>query len=164
MALFKRSILQSKGLNDEQIEYLMTESGRALSTDYMPKADLQSQIDNAVAEAKKTWEQTPVNVKETDEYKTLSSELARVRAVNSEDFSSVKPKFRETVYGLLDHAEGAKAVAEQLTEVKKNYEEYFIPSENPEPQLGKPQFGAPTTGQMPTGEKKSTLESIWFKK
>ena len=166
MALFKRSTLREKGLNDEQIEYLMTESGRALAADYMAKADLQTQIDAAVETAKQGWKPEPVNVKESDEYKKLEADLARVRAVNSEDFASIKPKFRETVYGLLDHAEGAKAIAEQLNDVKKDYEEYFLPSQNPTPapQQGKPIFGAPTEGRMPTGEKKSTLESIWFKK
>lgn len=166
MALFKRSTLREKGLNDEQIEYLMTESGRALAADYMAKADLQAQIDAAVEAAKQGWKPEPVNVKETDEYKKLEADLARVRAVNSEDFASIKPKFRETVYGLLDHAEGAKEIAEQLNDVKKDYEEYFLPSQDPTPapQQGKPIFGAPTEGRMPTGEKKSTLESIWFKK
>ena len=31
MALFKRPDLQAKGLNDEQIDYIMTEANRSLS-------------------------------------------------------------------------------------------------------------------------------------
>jgi hypothetical protein len=34
----------------------------------------------------------------------------------------VKGKFVETVYGMVDKAEGAKPVAEQIAEIRKNYE------------------------------------------
>ena len=55
MALFKRPTLKDKGLTDDQIEWLLTESNRALAANYMPKSDLQEQIDAAVAEAKKIF-------------------------------------------------------------------------------------------------------------
>ena len=51
MALFKRTNLKDKGLTDEQIEYVMTESGRALG-DYELKSNIQAQIDEAVKAVK----------------------------------------------------------------------------------------------------------------
>ena len=74
-----------------------------------------------------------------------------LRAIGGEDFSSVKPKFREQVFGMLDRAEGAKPVAEQLQSVREKYEEYFTPDENAQ-QPVKPSFGAGTSGSMPTGQ------------
>ena len=68
MALFKRNNLKEKGLTDEQIEYIMTESGRALG-DYELKSNIQAQIDAAVEAVKVNPE--PVNVLETDEYREL---------------------------------------------------------------------------------------------
>ena len=38
----------------------------------------------------------------------------------------MKPKFRETVYGMLEQGENAAPVAEQLTGIKEKYEEYFV--------------------------------------
>ena len=48
MALFKRADLEAQGLSKEQIEFIMTESGRALSTNYTLKSDVQAQVDAAV--------------------------------------------------------------------------------------------------------------------
>ena len=52
MALFKRQDLKAKGFTDDQIEYIMTESGRSLASNYTLKSDVQAQIDAAVAAAK----------------------------------------------------------------------------------------------------------------
>ena len=54
-----------------------------------------------------------------------------LRAIGGEDFTKVKPKFRETVFGMLDRGEKAAAVADQLTGIKEKYEEYFLPDEQP---------------------------------
>jgi hypothetical protein len=59
----------------------------------------------------------------------------------------VKPKFFETVYGMVDRKDGAKPVEEQLKGIRENYEEYFTPA-----QQQKPTFGAPVEGSMPKGE------------
>ena len=98
-------------------------------------------------------EQKPVNIKETQEYLDLQKEFdgykTKQTARTSAEFSEVKPKFFDRVYDLLDHADGAKPVTEQLAALKKDYEEYFTP-QNPAP--SKPQFGAKPEGSMPTGE------------
>ena len=45
MALFKRADLKAQGFTDEQIEYIMTESGRSLSANYTLTSDVQSKIE-----------------------------------------------------------------------------------------------------------------------
>lgn len=52
MALFKRSELKKQGLTEEQIDYLMTESNRALANDYMLKSDAEEQLSNALSNVK----------------------------------------------------------------------------------------------------------------
>ena len=129
MALFKRKDLESKGLNEDQIAYIMTESGRALSADYMPKSSLQEEIDKA----KQAWQQEApqIDVTKTEEYMKLASENDMLRTTTSEDFARVKPKFRETVYGKLNRAQDAPPVADQLQEIEKGFEEYFTAAEQP---------------------------------
>ena len=61
----------------------------------------------------------------------IVKERDMLRAIGGEDFSKVKPKFRETVFGMLDRGEKAAAVADQLTGIKEKYEEYFLPDEQP---------------------------------
>ena len=67
---------------------------------------------------------------------------------------------------MIDRSEGAKALGEQLQNIQKDYEEYFIKkAEANEPQSKTPQFGSADTGRMPSGEEKPTFESLWgFKK
>lgn len=144
MALFKRADLKAQGFSDEQIEYIMTESGRSLSANYTLTSDVQAQIDAAV----KAATPEPVDVKTSPEYAELQRERDMLRAIGGDDFSGVKPKFREQVFGMLQTGEDAKPVAEQLTGIREKYEEYFIPQEQPAP---KPQFGSPDKGVMPKG-------------
>lgn len=144
MALFKRADLKEKGFTDDQIEYIMTESGRSLSANYTLTSDVQARIDEAVQKA----QPAPVDVKTTKEYQELMTERDMLRAIGGDDFQSVKPKFREQVFGMLDRGEEAKPVAEQLTGIREKYDEYFIPVEQPAP---KPQFGSPDKGAMPKG-------------
>lgn len=128
--------------------------GQALSEGYVSVSEAQTATQTAVQAAKKEWEanQPKVNVLETPEYKELQGQFdgykTRQEARNSSDYAGVKPKFFDRVYDLLDHSENAKPVAEQLAELKKNYEEYFSPAD-PTP---KPSFGAKTEGAMPKGE------------
>ena len=129
MALFKRKDLENKGLNEDQIAYIMTESGRALSADYMPKSSLQEEIEKA----KQEWQKNApsVDVTKTEEYIKLAGENDMLRTTASEDFARVKPKFRETVYSKLNRAQDAPPVADQLQEIAKGFEEYFIPDAQP---------------------------------
>lgn len=160
MAIFKRETLKEKGLTDEQIDFLMSESGRALG-DYIPKSELQGHIDEAV---KKLPPPTPIDPKTTEEYKKIAEELAMTKALGGEDFASVKPKFRETVYKMLDHGEKHAPYSEQMKGVAEQYEEYFTQAQaqtqqQTEPQ--KPQFGAPTEGTMPGGDKGASFGDYW---
>ena len=146
MALFKRADLKTQGFSDEQIEYIMTESGRSLSANYVLSSDVQSKIDEAV----KAAQPAPIDVKTTPEYSELQKERDMLRAIGGDDFAGVKPKFREQVYGMLQTGDDAKPISEQLTGIREKYDEYFIQQEQPTPP--KPQFGSPDKGAMPKGD------------
>lgn len=153
---FTRKTVASYGLTEEQLEKVMTLYSTSLA-DYIPKSELQEKIDAAVQEAQKSA--PPIDVTTTEEYKAIAEERDMLRALGSDDFALVKPKFREAVYKQLDRKEGAKPLKEQLEEMKANYEEYFeTNTEKPKT----PQFGANVTGSMPKGESKPTFESLWF--
>lgn len=128
--------------------------GQALSEGYVSVSEAQTATQTAVQAAKKEWEanQPKVNVLETPEYKELQGQFdgykTRQEARNSSEYAGIKPKFFDRVYDLLDHSEKAKPIAEQLAELKKEYEEYFSPAES----TPKPSFGAKTEGAMPKGE------------
>jgi phosphopantothenoylcysteine synthetase/decarboxylase len=156
MALFKRADLKSQGLTDEQIEFVMTEGNRSLANNYTLTSDVQGKIDAAV-EAAKT---APVDVTNSAEYKQLAQERDMLRAIGGDDFSSVKPKFRETVFGMLDRSDNAPAVADQLKTIGEKYEEYFVAEQPAEPPA-KPNFGAPTQGSAPTGKTGPSFMDTW---
>ena len=150
MALFKRADLEAQGLTKDQIEYIMTESGRSLSANYVLTSDVQSRIDEAV----KAVKPEQVDVKTTPEYMEVVSERDMLRAIGGEDFATVKPKFREQVYGMLQTGTDAKPVAEQLTGIRENYEEYFLPAEQQQPNQPKnlPIYSKDTNGSRTNHE------------
>lgn len=158
MALFKRSDLEAQGLTKDQIEYIMTESGRSLGANYMLKTDMQAQIDAAVAAAKPA----AVDPKTTPEYMEIAKERDMLRAIGSDDFASVKPKFREQVFGMIDRGANAKPLAEQLSAIKEKFEEYYIPDQ-PKEEPKKPQFGSPDKGNMPKGNESASdaITNAW---
>lgn len=154
---FSRKFLLDHGVPEDQVDAIMAERNRTLN-DYVPKSDLQQQIDAAVQKAR---EEAPkaINVLETDEYKKLAGELAKTKAFTSDDFSKVKPKFRDSVWGLLDHD---KPIAEQMPKIAEQYEEYFVPADKPaEPEPPKPQFGSQDQGGMPRGTGGKSLNDLW---
>ena len=155
---FTRRSLGALGLSEEQVDKVMALHGTSMS-DFIPKSELQEKIDLALADAQKNALQN-VKVKETDEYKAVAEERDMLRALGGDDFSSVKPKFRETVYKMLERGENAPAIAEQFKTVAEKYEEYFNPTE-PAPPPSSPQFGAEVKGQMPSGKTGSTFEDVW---
>ena len=140
---------------EQRTEQIFSLFGRALDEGYVSKTAATQAQEAAISKAKEEWEkaQPKPNVLESEEYKKLQGEFdgykAKQTARTSDDFKEVKPKFFERVYDLIDRSEGAKPVTEQLAELKKNYEEYFTPAEQPTP---KPQFGAKPAGSIPTGE------------
>ena len=158
MALFKRADLQAKGLNPEQIEYIMTESGRSLSANYTPTSDVQAQIDAALKAAKVE----PVDPKTTPEYLEIVKERDMLRTIGGEDFATVKPKFREQVFGMLDRGEKAKAIPEQLTGIKEKYEEYFLPEQPKEQPKNTPQYSQQPgrTSTNPQSEEDKLFEQL----
>ena len=157
MALFKRADLKAQGLTDEQIEFVMTEGNRSLSANYTLTSDVQGKIDAAL-EAAKT---APVDVTQSEEYQKLANERDMLRAIGGDDFQTVKPKFRETVFGMLDRSEKAPAIADQLKTIGEKYEEYFTPQAQPETPPAKPNFGAPTQGSAPTGKTGPSFSDVW---
>ncbi len=157
MALFKRADLKEKGLTDEQIDWIMTEGNRSLSANYTLTSDVKGQIDAAV-EAAKT---APVDVTQSEEYQKLMTERDMLRAIGGDDFAAVKPKFRETVFGMLDRSEKAPTIEEQLKTIGEKYEEYFTPQAQPETPPTKPTFGAPTQGGAPTGKTGASFSEAW---
>lgn len=156
---FTRKFLMDNGVPEDKVDAIMAERNRTLS-DYIPKTDVQGQIDAAIAEAQKGWKGP--DVKESKEYKELAAQLEMRDAIDSADYADVKPKFRKTVYGMVDRSEGAKPIADQMTAIKEQYEEYFTPAVPAEPTA--PQFGSADKGSMPQGNSKPSIEDIWFKK
>ena len=158
MARFHRADLQAKGVNPEQSEYIMTESGRSLSANYTPTSDVQAQIDAALKAAKVE----PVDPKTTPEYLEIVKERDMLRTIGGEDFATVKPKFREQVFGMLDRGEKAKAIPEQLTGIKEKYEEYFLPEQHKDQPKNTPQYSQQPgrTSTNPQSEEDKLFEQL----
>jgi hypothetical protein len=150
MAEFTRKFLMDHGVPEDQVDAIMAARNQTMNdtlSGYVPKADVQKQIDAAIAAVPKP---EPIDPKTTDEYMALQRERDMLRAIGGEDFASVKPKFREQVFGMLDRGEKAKPINEQLTGIQEKYEEFFtVNKQEPTP---KPTFGAPTQGSMPKGD------------
>ena len=146
---------------EERTDQIFSLYGRALDDGYVTKNAADAAQTAAIESARKEWEKNipKVNVLETPEYKELQGQFdgykAKQTARNSEEFKDVKGKFFDRVYDLIDRADGAKPVSEQLAELKKDYEEYFNPAD---PAPSKPQFGAKTQGTMPKGEEGAVAE------
>jgi len=139
---------------EERTDQVFSLYGRALDDGYITKGAAKAAQDDALATAKAEWEkgvQHP-DPKESDAYKALQGEFASYKAMQqarvSDEYKSIKPKFFETVYGMIDRADGAKPVKDQLDAIRKDYDEYFSPTEPAKP---KP-FGSPDQGGMPKGD------------
>lgn len=149
-------IIESDSLTpQEKTDKIMSLWGRGIDDGFVTKSAAKEAEKSAIEAAKAEWEKNPpkVNVAETPEYKALQSEFdgykAKETARNSDTYKDVKPKFFDEVYGKVDRSEGAKPEAEQIAELKKNFEEFFNPAD-PEPK--KPTFGGRTDGTMPKGD------------
>lgn len=151
-------IMSNEGLTPEQrTEQVFGLYGRALDDGYIAKGAAAQAQETALANAKADWEKTLTkpDPKESDEYKALRGEFDAYKAMqtarSSEDYKGVKGKFFETVYGMIDRANGAKPVQEQMADIRKNYEEYF---EADQPR--KPGTGGGLEGGMPKGNEGAT--------
>ena len=157
MALFKRSDLEAQGFTKEQIEYVMTESGRSLSANYVLKSDVQAQIDEAV----KGVQPVTVDPTTTPEYMAIAEERDMLRITGSEDFASVKPKFREQVFKMLNRGEDAPAVADQLKGIQEKWDEMFI-TEDSQQSKNTPQYSQNPgrTGTNPESEEDKLVQEL----
>lgn len=161
------SILNDEALTpEERTDQLFSLYGRAIDDGYVTKNAAQAAQDAAVeaAKAQAVSNFKAPDVKESEEYKTLVSQFdaykTKQEARLSVDFAGVKQKFFDAVYDRIDRSEGAKPISEQLTEIQKDYEEYFNPEE-PKPPQPAPQFGGKTSGSMPTGDGEGTFAKYW---
>ena len=140
---------------EERIDQIFSLYGRAVDDGYVTKGAAEAAQKAAIEQAQEAWkkEQPKPNVLESEEYIALKGEYdgykARQTARSSDEFKGIKPKFFDRVYDLIDRADGAKPVQEQLADLRKEYEEYFIQAD---PAPNKPQFGAKTQGEMPKGD------------
>ena len=143
-------IMNNAELTPEQrTEQIFSLYGRALDEGYVSKSSAEEAKQAAVEAAKEGFKvPEPIDPKTTKEYLDMQAERDMLRAIGGDDFQSVKPKFREQVFHMMQRGEGAKPVSEQLTGIREKFEEYFVPQEQP---TQKPQFGSPDKGAMPKG-------------
>ena len=161
-------IMEDENLTPQQrTEQVYSLYGRALDDGYIAKAAAKLAQDTALEQAKADWEkgQTVPDPKESDEYKALLGDFDAYKAMQaartSKDFEGVKPKFFETVYGLVDRGEGAKSLQEQLAGIREQYEEYFTPADpNPNPGKPAPKVVLPTGGKPAPGAKLTLAEAM----
>jgi hypothetical protein len=141
---------------EERTDQVFSLYGRAIDDGFITKGAAAAAQASALEQAKTEWEKgvKAPDPKESDEYKALRGEYDAYKAMQtartSKEYEGVKPKFFETVYGMIDRGDGAKSVEEQLKGIRENYEEYFTAA--PAPAGQKPTFGAPTEGSMPKGD------------
>lgn len=152
---FTRKFLTEHGVPEDQVDAIMAERNRTLQ-DYIPKADVQTQIDAAVQAA----HVEPEDPTKSEAYLKLAAKAAKLEAFGGTEFASVKAPYRDIIWEKLDHAEKHKPYAEQLTELQSSLPDLFIAAENPE-EPPKPQFGASTGGTMPKGEGAPSFGDVW---
>lgn len=149
---FTRKFLADHGVPEDQIDAIMAERNRTLS-EYVPKADVQAQIDAALKDAKPA----PVDVTTTEEYLKLLAKANKLEAFQTDAFASVKAPYRDIVWDKLDHGEKHKDYAEQVSELAQAMPDLFV-SADPET---KPAFGGDTKGSAPTGKNGASFEDVW---
>lgn len=153
---FTRKFLADNGVPEDKIDAIMAERNRTLN-DYVLKADVQAQIDEAVNAARTTPE--PVDVTKAPEYIALANKAAKLEAFQDEAFSAVKAPYRDIVWDRLDHGEEHKPYSEQITELSASMPDLF--SAKTETPPTKPQFGADVKGGAPTGKAAPSFGSAW---
>lgn len=165
-----RDILSDENLTaEEKAGQIFALHGQAIDTGFVSKKAAETLKSEAVAEALQNAPKPDApDPKESEEYKALQAEFngykARQEARRSDDYKGVKGKFFDAVYDRIDRGEKAKPIAEQLADIRKEFEEYFdkIDDDQPDPPPSpKPQFGAPTQGGAPQGKQQSSFSDGW---
>ena len=164
------AILADENLTaEERTERVFSLYGQALDDGYLSKSAAQAAQAAAVEAAKADaikGIQAP-NIKESEEYKALAGQFDAYKAMQtartSELYKDVKPKFFETVYGMVDRADGAKPEKDQLSEIAGKFEEYFTPAQDPKDTAPKntPQY---SRDQGRTGVNNTSPEDELFEK
>ena len=152
-------IMEDENLTPQQrTEQVYSLYGRALDDGYISKSAAQQAQETALEQARAEWEKglTTPDPRASDEYKALEGEFSAYKAMQaartSADFKEVKPKFFETVYGLVNREDGAKPVDAQLEDIREAYEEYFLPAQGTPgrtPAVVLPSWTAPAPGRGP---------------
>ena len=153
---FSRKFLLDNGVPEDKVDVILAERNRTLS-DYVPKSDVQAQIDSAVEKATKDAQPPEVDVKTSPEYLELLGQNEKLSAFQTEDFASVKAPYKDIVWGKLDHAEDHKPYNEQIEELQKSMPDLFIAQE----QAPKPNFGTVPKGAAPTGNAGPSFMDNW---
>lgn len=157
-------IMNNADLTPEQrTEQVFALYGRALDDGFVSKSAAEEAKTAAVEAAKAGVKiPAPVDPKTTPEYLEIVKELDMLRTIGGEDFATVKPKFREQVFGMLDRGEKAKAIPEQLTGIKDKYEEYFLPEQPKEQPKNTPQYSQQPgrTSTNPQSEEDKLFEQL----
>lgn len=142
-------IMADESLTAEQrTEQVFSLYMRVLDDGYVAKAAAAQEREAAIESARAEWEkgQAVPDPKESDDYRALADEFAAYRAMQaartSRDYEGVKPKFFETVYGMVNRGEGAPPLQEQLAGIRERYEEYFAAADPAHP-------AAPFGGKAP---------------
>lgn len=151
---FSRKFLLDNGVPEDKVDVILAERNRTLS-DYVPKSDVQAQIDKALAENAPAAPE--VNVKESPEYLELLGQNEKLKAFQTDDFATVKAPYKDIVWGKLDHAEKHKPYAEQIEELKGTMPDLFVAQEEPP----KPSFGTVPKGAAPTGTTGPSFMENW---
>jgi hypothetical protein len=151
---FSRKFLLDNGVPEDKVDVILAERNRTLA-DYVPKSDVQAQIDKALADNKP--EAPEVNVKESPEYLELLGINQKLTAFQTDDFATVKAPYKDIVWSKLDHAEKHKPYAEQITELKGTMPDLFVAEEEP----AKPSFGTAPKGAAPTGKAEPSFMDSW---
>ena len=160
--IFTRSalnrIMEDETLTPEQrTEQVFSLYGRALEDGYVGRAAARQAREAAVEEARAQWtrEHPAADVRQSDEYRALRGEFDAYRAMQqtrtSGEFSGVKPKFFETVYGMVDRGEGAPPVGEQLAGIRREFEEFFQAATDPSASRPAPAVVLPAAPAKPAG-------------
>lgn len=150
---------------EQRTEQVFSLYGRALDEGFVSKHDAEEAKQAAIEATKAGFKAPePIDPKTTDEYLALQRERDMLRAIGGEDFAQVKPKFRETVFGMLDRSEKAKPIKDQMDEIQKGFEEYFTPAqETPKEQpRNTPQYSQQPghSGTNPTSEEDKLFKQL----
>ena len=150
---------------EQRTEQVFALYGRALDYGYISRSAAEEAKQQAVEAAKAGIKiPDPVDPKTTPEYMELARERDMLRAIGGEEFSKVKQKFRETVFGMLDRGEKAAAIPEQLSGIREKYEEYFLPDQEPGKEQPKntPQYSQNPgrTGTNPDSEEDKLFKAL----